>query len=116
MVQGLGLSAFTARGLGSAHAQGTKILQALWHGQKKKFFFLIKPQTHRYREYTGGCQRQRVTWVKEAKRSIVRAGSGPGGLSATWTCPSHAARPPSTLPNLPESLYRGCRVELRADL
>ena len=76
MVQGLGLSAFTARGLGSAHAQGTKILQALWHGQKKKFFFLIKPQTHRYREYTGGCQRQRVTWVKEAKRSklpIIRS-------------------------------------------
>lgn len=27
-------------------------------------------------------------------RALVKAGSGPGGLSAAWTCPSHAARPP----------------------
>lgn len=34
-------------------------------------------------------------------RALVRAGSGPGGLSATWTCPSHAARPPLHPPESP---------------
>ena len=33
--QWLGLSTFTAKGLGSIPGQGTKILQAAWHGQKK---------------------------------------------------------------------------------
>ena len=32
----LGLSAFTAVGPGSIPGWGTKILQALWRGQKKK--------------------------------------------------------------------------------
>ena len=35
-VQWLGLSTFTAVGLGSIWGQGTKIPQAEWHGQKKK--------------------------------------------------------------------------------
>ena len=35
MVQWLRLHASTARGLGSITGQGTKILQALWHGKKK---------------------------------------------------------------------------------
>ena len=34
MVQWLGLGALTARGPGSIPGQGTKILQAMWHGQK----------------------------------------------------------------------------------
>ena len=33
-VQWLGLRAFTARGTGSSPGWGTKILQAVWHGQK----------------------------------------------------------------------------------
>ena len=36
VVQQLGLSASTARGPGSAPGGGTKILQAVWHSQKKK--------------------------------------------------------------------------------
>ena len=36
MVQGLGLSAFTAEGPGSVPGWGTKILQASRRGQKKK--------------------------------------------------------------------------------
>ena len=35
-VQWLGLCAFTAVGPGSIPSQGTKILQAMQHGQKKK--------------------------------------------------------------------------------
>ena len=35
MVQWLRLHASTAGGLGSIPGQGTKILQALWHGKKK---------------------------------------------------------------------------------
>ena len=35
-VQWLGLGAFTAKGLGSIPGQGTKVPQAMWHGQKKK--------------------------------------------------------------------------------
>ena len=35
MVQWLGLGPFTAR-QGSIPGQGTKVLQAAWHGQKKK--------------------------------------------------------------------------------
>ena len=41
MVQWLGLSAFIAVALGSIFSQGTKILQAMWLGQKKIFFFLF---------------------------------------------------------------------------
>ena len=36
MVQGLGLSAFTAKGPGSIPDQGSKILQAVQHSGKKK--------------------------------------------------------------------------------
>ena len=35
-VQGLGLPAFTAEGAGLMPGQGTKVPQAVWHGQKKK--------------------------------------------------------------------------------
>ena len=35
-IQWLGLNAFTAEGPGSTPGQGTKILQAAWHSQKKK--------------------------------------------------------------------------------
>ena len=35
-VQLLGFSAFMAEGPGSISAQGTKILQAVWHVKKKK--------------------------------------------------------------------------------
>jgi len=35
-VQWLGLHAFTAEVSGLIHGQGTKIPQAVWHGQKKK--------------------------------------------------------------------------------
>ena len=35
-VQWLGLQALTAEGPSSIPGQGTKILQATWHGQKKK--------------------------------------------------------------------------------
>ena len=35
MVQWLGLCASSAGGLGSIPGQGTRILQATWHGQKK---------------------------------------------------------------------------------
>ena len=35
VVQWLGLHAFTAKGLGLIPDQGTKITQAMWHGQKK---------------------------------------------------------------------------------
>ena len=36
MVQWLGLGASTAGGTGSILGRGTKIPQAMWHGQKKK--------------------------------------------------------------------------------
>ena len=36
MIQWLGLCAFTAEGAGSIPGQGTKILQAVWCGKKKK--------------------------------------------------------------------------------
>ena len=39
VIQWLGLSALTARGLGSVPGQGTKIPQAAWRGQNKKNFF-----------------------------------------------------------------------------
>ena len=35
VVQWLGLSTFTAEGLGSIPGQGTKIPQAAWHGRDK---------------------------------------------------------------------------------
>ena len=35
-VQWLGLDTFTAESVGSIPGRGTKILQAAWHGQKKK--------------------------------------------------------------------------------
>ena len=35
-VQSLGFGAFMAKGPGSISGQGTKILQAVWHVQKKK--------------------------------------------------------------------------------
>ena len=35
VVQGLGLCAFTAEGLGSIPDLGTKIPEAAWHGQNK---------------------------------------------------------------------------------
>ena len=35
MVQWSGLHTFTAKGLGSIPAQGTKMPEAAWHGQKK---------------------------------------------------------------------------------
>ena len=35
-VQSLGFGAFMAEGPGSISGQGTKILQAVWHVQKKK--------------------------------------------------------------------------------
>lgn len=36
VVQGLGLGSFTTVARGSVPAQGIKILQATWNGQKKK--------------------------------------------------------------------------------
>ena len=36
MVQWVGLHTFTVKGLGSILGQGTKIPQAVWHGQKRK--------------------------------------------------------------------------------
>ena len=36
VVQWLGLGAFIAKGMCSIPGQGTKILQAMWHNQKKK--------------------------------------------------------------------------------
>ena len=38
VVQWLRLHAFTAEGPGSIPGQGTRIPQAAWHGQEKKFF------------------------------------------------------------------------------
>ena len=42
VVQGLGLCGFTAWGPGTIPGQGTKILQAIWCGQRKKTkFFMV---------------------------------------------------------------------------
>ena len=42
MLQWLGVGAFTAMGPGSIPGRRTKILQAVWHGQKKKKVALFK--------------------------------------------------------------------------
>ena len=49
MVQWLGLCAFTVKDLGSILSQGTKIPQAVWHGQKiKKIITFINNQVLLY--------------------------------------------------------------------
>ena len=45
MVQWLGLQALTAKGMDSIPFQVTKILQAEWHGQKKKKKFRARQLT-----------------------------------------------------------------------
>ena len=47
MVQWLGLCTFTAKGMGSIPGLGTRILQAVWHGQK---FIYLSIYIHIYRE------------------------------------------------------------------
>ena len=44
-VQWLGLLAFTAEGSGSVPGQGTKILQAMWHSQKKNYISIKAGKT-----------------------------------------------------------------------
>ena len=67
VVQGLGVSAFTARGLGSIHGQGTKILQALWLGKKKK---------ERKKNFKLNLRRIQRThwWVPEAEGDMREGG------------------------------------------
>ena len=62
MVQWLGLGAFAAGAPGSIPGQGAKILQAAWHGQKKKInrLGLVKKKKLLYR----GKDAKRMTLIK----------------------------------------------------
>ena len=53
VVQWLGLRVLTAEGLGSIPGQGTKIPQAVWHGQKKK-------KVHKVHKMKGGRPQIRI--------------------------------------------------------
>ena len=60
VVQWSQFSSFSMIGLGSIPGQGTKILQIVWGGQKKKNIqmnlFMKEKQTHRHRKQMYGYQ------------------------------------------------------------